>query len=62
MTAIVLFVAAMAFFVVPVTWLIIRVHRADQQKIDRIYEDWEASGREEPWTWDVWSTGGGGGP
>jgi hypothetical protein len=34
-----------------------RVNRADQRKIERIREEWEASGRETPWTWDVWGKG-----
>jgi len=43
-------------------WLMIRVNQADQRKIDRIREEWEASGREKPWTWGTfWGDSGGGG-
>ena len=43
-------------------WLMIRVNQADQRKIDRIREEWEASGREKPWTWGAsWGDSGGGG-
>ena len=42
------FIAAMAIVVAPITWLMFRAHRADQRKIERIREDWESGGREEP--------------
>lgn len=57
MTAVVLFVAAMAFIVAPATWLMICSNRADERKIERIRENWEAGGREKPWTWNF-PTGG----
>ena len=44
-------------------WLMVRVSRADQRKVDCIREEWEASGREKPWSWGIsWgdSSGGGG--
>jgi hypothetical protein len=43
-------------------WLMLRVNRADQRKIERIREEWEASGREKPWSWGIsWGDGSGGG-
>jgi len=52
MTEVVLFVAAIAFGVAPTVWLLMRVIRADQRKIERLREDWEAGGREKPWRYN----------
>ena len=42
-------------------WLMILVNRADQRKIDRLREVWDASGREKPWSWGIgWGDSGGG--
>lgn len=42
-------------------WLMVRVNRADQRKIERLREEWEADGGEKPWTWGVgWGNCGGG--
>jgi hypothetical protein len=60
MTTAALFAAAIAFVVAPTVWFMIRVNRADERKIERIREEWEAGGREKPWTWDVFRGGGGG--
>jgi hypothetical protein len=59
MTTLALFVAAMAFVVAPAVWLMIRVNRANERKMERIREEWEAGGREKPWTWDVFRGGDG---
>jgi hypothetical protein len=59
MTTVVLFIAAMALVVAPAVWLMIRVNRGDERKIERIREEWEAGGREKPWTWGVFGGGGG---
>ena len=62
MTAILLLAAGMAFVVVPATWLMMRVDRADQRRIDRIRAEWEAGDREMPWSyglnWAPVSSGG----
>ena len=43
-------------------WLMLRVDRADQRKIERLREEWEASDREKPWGWGInWGSSGGGG-
>jgi hypothetical protein len=43
------------------TWLMIRVNRADQRKIQRLREEWEAGDKEKPWTLGVtWGISGGG--
>ena len=42
-------------------WLMLRVNRSDQQKIERLRDEWEASGREKPWSWGInWGGSGGG--
>jgi len=42
-------------------WLMIRVNRADQRKIERLREEWEAGDKEKPWTWGInWGSSGGG--
>ena len=42
-------------------WLMLRINRADQRKIERIREEWEASGREKPWSWGIsWGGSSGG--
>ena len=42
------------------TWLMLRLNRADQQKIEVLREEWEASGKDKPWAWGVnWTNGGG---
>jgi hypothetical protein len=48
MTAVALFVAVMAFGA-PTVWLMMRVVRADQRKLERLRGDWEVEGREKPW-------------
>ena len=32
-------------------WLMLRADRADQRKIERLREEWEAGDKEKPWTW-----------
>jgi hypothetical protein len=34
-------------------WLMLRADRSDQRKIERIREEFEASGSEKPWLWGV---------
>jgi hypothetical protein len=42
-------------------WLMLLANRADQRKIERLREEWEASGREKPWSWGInWGNSGGG--
>lgn len=37
-----------------------RVDQADQRKIERLREEWEAGDKEKPWTWGVgWGSAGG---
>ena len=58
---IILISAAGVAMVVGALCLMLRINRAHERKIQRLREDWEASGRSEPWAHDHWPTDSGGG-
>lgn len=48
--------------VVGLLCLMLHVNRAHERKIQRLREDWEASGRSEAWALGDWPTNFGSGP
>ncbi len=42
--------------VVGALYVMLRINRAHERKIQRLREDWEASGRSEPWAHGQWPT------
>jgi hypothetical protein len=52
---IILMSAAGVAMVAGALYLMLRINRAHERKIRRLREDWEASGRSEPWALGHWS-------
>jgi hypothetical protein len=53
---IILMSAAGVAMVAGALYLMLRINRAHERKIRRLREDWEASGRSEPWALGHWPT------
>jgi hypothetical protein len=58
---VILISAASVAMVVGLFCVMLRINRSHERKIQRLREDWEASGRSEPWALGHWPTNFGSG-
>jgi len=54
--AIILISVAGVMLLVGALYVMLRINRAHERRIQRLREDWEASGRPEPWAHGHWPT------